>query len=1302
MIILKHLTVERFRLLREIDLHFPQRGSILIQGPNEAGKSALFEGIYFALYGESLASERKKRSVGSDAGQLPSPSLKEGGRYDDLILYGEMQAKVILVLSIGATELMITRSIERGKGQTVILNVRRLGMPEEQIITSLEAANARIIAEIGRIDGETLRNSCFIEQKGLGRLENLSGKERETTLRKLLGLEKLTRLAEQFTLTGEDEQLLAECRERLRLAEIQHRIPELSTQLGELEAALDAVNVRENLAGVNQQEVEIAEQELSLEQLQEKRVEIRGHQSRIQQLNKAQGILKEIITAYDEIAQAQRELPELERQITELERRERDELPVLEQRVRDLSDLTRSFGTLERMAADLLIAVQTIKDLEQEFKEDERLQESIDDLDQQLVHAHLLVDEAQQSHHELEELQRSTRPQLQKRLQRLQTLAQRLTALEEAEQERARRVASRVPAEKNSAELANVRKELEETEQELSLVEIEAQQLQQQADRIEKRWRQLSIRHHLVEWQRLKGLSLGLSDAEQHVKAAYEHQEQLNNVALSIHRTATIQLGLTIACTVLVVLCAAGALIEALNHSFIFATIAGIAALLLLAGAGLSLQNNGKTREKEQDADRQLQEAISRVGMMVAAREAAVRMGGNHEALAQVEHEIRSLGGNIPRSTEEAQRILEQTPAQDENIADIQQQMTESRNSVQAARNQVNVTMEAVARLHKERARLQDLRKAEGWDEIDERLQADQEKIERIRSEIATAAGEQGLPIPRDTASTEPGLTATRSSTSTSTSAKEQLQTLVEEAIKSTEREIAGLDDRKELLPDLAAQVKVHQDALDILLTRKQALTERQERFQATNPQRRIERAREQQVALRDALRSLQDSLRQRVQPLGVTFGQTAISTAEASARKQLEDLHFALGQKLELQDRHANQAAVLKDRQESLSEHYRQLSKCSGSLGSWIIPPNPFADTLHALSARCEREIQEANEKGLLQELEDLKIQEGASQAKIELCKHDIEGAHERIATLLAQRNRPPAKTFTLEGITAVWPLVGEHSPEDRGNLEEQLTSVEQELHQLEQQELETSTRLETGSEKLDLEQARTRMEQQERSYQTKKRGGLLINATINRLMRKMLPRTEYYMQQLLPLLTRGRYHDVRLATEPAEDTASGGAFQLSVWEPAAAEYIQQSALSGGAADQISLALRLAFAISALPRELSAAPGFLLLDEPLSMASHDRMQALVDLVTGSLLSQHFEQTFFISHSSAFDPAMFPYHIYVDNGLVMESNLPATPAYDQDVSPLTPVSADYNGHVDDSAGDSSQEMPMQPASISAE
>ena len=151
--------------------------------------------------------------------------------------------------------------------------------------------------------------------------------------------------------------------------------------------------------------------------------------------------------------------------------------------------------------------------------------------------------------------------------------------------------------------------------------------------------------------------------------------------------------------------------------------------------------------------------------------------------------------------------------------------------------------------------------------------------------------------------------------------------------------------------------------------------------------------------------------------------------------------------------------------------------------------------------------------------------------------------------------------------------------------------------------------------------------------------------------------------MQQILPLLTSARYRDVRLEVEPEEGTIGGGPYQIQVWDSAAGEYVHTSALSGGAADQLSLALRLAFAISTLPRELSAAPGFVFLDEPLSSFDRGRTRSLVDVVTGDVLSQHFEQIILVSHSSAFDPAMFPYHVYMDNGVVVESNLPVVPTF---------------------------------------
>ena len=1242
MIILKHLAVENFRLLREINLHFPQRGSILIQGPNEAGKSTLFECMYFALYGATPTSEQRRRTL------------------DDLIFYGAAHATVTLTLSIGVTELTVTRSIERGKGQSVTLYVHRLGMPEEAPITDVTTANDRIIAELGRMDGETLRHSCFIEQKGLSHLENLRGSEREATLRKLLGLEKLTRLTEMFKVTEHDRQLLAESAERLRLAEMQARIPELSAQLGHIEAALDAITVSDDLAEISQQEAEIAEQNFSLEQLYTKRLELKSKQARIQQLKKADTILAEIIAAYDAMAEAQRELPELEQQIAELERREREELPALEKRVHQLEDLASSFGTLERLGVDLLAVVSMIKELERELKE-QQLQPPIEDptgLDEQIAHARSQIEQIQKTQRELEELQHSERPRLQARLPRLQQLSERLAAFHQLQEQYVQRIMQEKVAEEHRRQLAKMQKELRETEQELALVEAEAQQVQQRSDAMEMRWRQLSIRRQLEEWQRLKGLSQGLVEAEQHVRAAHQQQEQLTLEAMMARRATTIRMGLLIACAVLTLGFGGSAGFEALNQSYVVATVLGMIALLAIAGVGWSLQNYSRARENEQIADQRMQQATNQVSMMVAAREAAGRMGGRQDALLQVEHEIRSLGGTVPQSVEEVSHLLQLMPDQSESLADAQQQMTKLRTDVLAAHNQVNVTVEAVAALRKEYVRLEELCKQEDPDKTQTKLVPNKTTLEGVYQDIAVLAGQDGLPVPAfDTL-----MAAAESGAGTPQKGLPELRSLIDAAIKDTERTLVTIKAKLEVVPDITGQIKVCQEALDALLTRKRVMIERHERFQTDNPVQQIERAREQQATLRDALRSLQDSLRQRVQPLGIPFGQTAVHNAELTARKQLELLHITLENRVELQNRRLAYLASLKEHQESLSDYYRQLAKFSSSLGSWVVPLNPFAEALVGLRARCQQEMQEANEDAIVHELQELQHREGASRAKIALCRQDIEEAQERIAAMLAQHNRPTVKGYTFADIVVIWPLVGEYSSQDRSRLREEHWAAEQELRQLEQQELELSAQLQLGSNKLDLEQARLRMELQERNYQTKKRGGLMVKTLNDRLMRKMLPRTEYYMQQLTSLLTCGRYRDVRLTTDPEEGSISGGPFQLRVWESAAGEYLPKSALSGGTADQLSLALRLAFAIAALPRELAVAPGFMLLDEPLGSLDHAHTQALVDIITGEMLGQHFEQVLLISHSSTFDPALFPYHIYMDSGLAVESNLPTPPA----------------------------------------
>jgi DNA repair protein SbcC/Rad50 len=147
--------------------------------------------------------------------------------------------------------------------------------------------------------------------------------------------------------------------------------------------------------------------------------------------------------------------------------------------------------------------------------------------------------------------------------------------------------------------------------------------------------------------------------------------------------------------------------------------------------------------------------------------------------------------------------------------------------------------------------------------------------------------------------------------------------------------------------------------------------------------------------------------------------------------------------------------------------------------------------------------------------------------------------------------------------------------------------------------------------------------------------------------MINKVLPDTMRNMCLLLPLLTAGRYRYAELTPD----------YRLQVWDERKHGYVEKTLYSGGTQDQFSLALRLGFALAALPRELGTSPGFLFLDEPLSSFDHDRTAALIDLLTQGQIATFFQQVFLISHSQAFDPASFTHHIVMEDGAVAAGTL---------------------------------------------
>jgi hypothetical protein len=180
------------------------------------------------------------------------------------------------------------------------------------------------------------------------------------------------------------------------------------------------------------------------------------------------------------------------------------------------------------------------------------------------------------------------------------------------------------------------------------------------------------------------------------------------------------------------------------------------------------------------------------------------------------------------------------------------------------------------------------------------------------------------------------------------------------------------------------------------------------------------------------------------------------------------------------------------------------------------------------------------------------------------------------------------------------------------------------------------------------DLDAAREALEALERDLAARKRAQEIVAKTRQRMIEKVLPDTITNMCLLVPQLTAGRYRYAELTPD----------YRLQVWDERKHGYVEKNLYSGGTQDQFSLALRLGFALAALPRELGTSPGFLFLDEPLSSFDHDRTAALVDLLTHGQIATFFQQVFLISHSKAFDPHLFTHHIVMEDGQIAESTLP--------------------------------------------
>ena len=307
--------------------------------------------------------------------------------------------------------------------------------------------------------------------------------------------------------------------------------------------------------------------------------------------------------------------------------------------------------------------------------------------------------------------------------------------------------------------------------------------------------------------------------------------------------------------------------------------------------------------------------------------------------------------------------------------------------------------------------------------------------------------------------------------------------------------------------------------------------------------------------------------------------------------------------------------------------------------------------------------QLQQLDERAHRDELAGVRAQLAAHDDRTETLVQQREALQAQVRALLGEQGIAARGDEPPDQLVSAWPLLAQIGPDEVEQREQALSAASREAH-FARRTAEDLARTHgydpAWLAALDLDESRQRQQEAERMLRQRELATSMARDVRARLVRRVLPECEAYMRELLPALTLGRYRDVRLESVETDDgTGSGADLRMHVWDEVAGAYADKSIFSGGAQDQASLALRLAFALATLPKELGAPPGFIFLDEPLSAFDAERSRALVQALTHGLIASQFAQIFLISHSPSVDARSFRYSLRMRDGAVEETTLPS-------------------------------------------
>lgn len=1208
MIILERLAITRFKGVRGVALDLPERGAILIEGNNEAGKSTLFEAIYFAMYGRVLT-----------------------GTLADAVPHDAADAEVSLRVRINRHGdspdiLDISRTISAGASQPtsgVRLRVERGGAESEEV-RRIGDANRRIAQELGGLTADTFVNSCFVPQKQLAGLETLDRGQREAAVASLLNLDRLTRAAQSFAVRPVDTETLRQHEARVTLAEGTEALATIDGRRITAEAnvrRLDVLDAFDRVTDASRREREAAVRARDA-------FARRDLASRTLSVHDVCGVASE---AWNAVATAVRN--------------------AVDARSATRRSLARERHATSALAAlpDTEVRLQLIRSVEAHVAAVMRwliegrpaLRQEVVAIEARRAARTRATSDLHEAESELNALDMATRAIEARRSLLLPKIASRqeartrraaIDALREAVANREttankvivadRDVTARSDAE---ARLLAAREVLAEANARLAVLDRDRGAL--------------AHRNHLINVRATLASAIAARDI--HVQAR-NRNERLRDLTLGVLDVPT---GLADRLDLRLLI----------DHPVIGSRV-----------VDLAIGPEGKAAASSRSAT---DEEVARAFHGEIPTLAPANLEALDQEAGRARDALAPLGEAPPPTARAARDRLAEldsilaSPVEPFNQAAYDAAMSDRERAAADARV-CQSAVDAMDTLIVLNRRAADAHTEAG----------------AAASLVANAASGLGLTVPEDVIaairvidearrSVDEALEATAEATGALDAADREAEAMAARRVPASARANSARDD---LARDDDSSLDVAEATART--AGRAGDGEAIERWRSA-----LDEARSLAVAVPEVVDGVLPA-REVVTTVAETVGQLVKEVRDdiARLRARANDMHSA-----------STDVRIDVDRElraiSALDGNIRVARDAAGRAVEYATPElgRQFLDAIQQASLGLE---------GFTYPLEseaddDLPTGQGASaiaEAFAEASRLVDARTAQRVvdesteaerdadrASAAARADGDTAWRAAAEASTLIGVMLGDRPSDPATDLREaraditssegfepdRATAVATWLAVLAEvgaaNETIASARRTLGDEQaLTLAEARARLDCARLELRARERAVTILTTTRARMMAAILPDTQREMSRLLPDLTGGRYRFPRLDDR----------FQLEVYDERKRGWIRRSLFSGGTQDQFSLALRLGFAIAALPRELGTAPGFLFLDEPLSSFDRDRTRALVDLLrdpTG-IVGAHFRQVFLISHSQAFDASLFAFQIEMQEGRVARTTLPTS------------------------------------------